>query len=76
MRKEPAWKSKRDVGAWRKFLTAQESAFIARSDAAVAELRKLEAKYRQQYSAKRAVIVNRAIHRAKYAAIKSKAPAL
>lgn len=52
-RREPKWR-------WRDYLTAEETALLAKCDA-------LKVKW-QQLNKVRAGVVNRAIHRAKYAA--------
>ena len=65
------WKSKRGVWDWRKFLTAPEAAFVDRADKAASKLRNLTAAHQRRYGAKRTLIVNRALHRAKYAKVKA-----
>ena len=75
MRKKTGWQPQKDRWKWRKFLTSQEADFIKLSDAALADLEKQRKGYNRKYGSRRATIVNRAIHRAKYDASK-KAPAL
>lgn len=66
-----AWKPKPPMWDWRAFLTADEAAIIAQSDIAVRQIEKLRVAYAKGLSTKRQVIVNRAIHRAKYARTQS-----
>lgn len=71
MRKETGWRTKRGLWNWRKFLTLEEAAFVKESDAVAANLERLRQNYNRQFGAQRQVIVNRAIHRAKYDARKT-----
>jgi hypothetical protein len=51
---------------WRSFLSVEEAAVIARSDAALVRLEKARQRYEQRFGRERQLIVNRAIQRAKY----------
>lgn len=57
------WKPKKPKWDWRKYLTAEERAILARADEAKAVWKKL--------NAERAGIANRAIQRAKYDAVRA-----
>lgn len=76
MRIKAGWQSKRGVWNWREFLTPGEAIVIAQSDKAAAEMKKIRRDYNKLWGPKRASIVNRAIQRAKYEALKSNGPAL
>lgn len=64
-----AWKSKRGKWDWRKFLTPAEVAFVAVADAEAAKIERQRAAWDAKFAHKRMIIVNRAIHRAKYDAL-------
>lgn len=64
------WKSIKQRHDWRKYLTADEAAFIEKSDKASDRAAKMVADTVAKYGRERQLIVNRAIQRAKYDALK------
>jgi hypothetical protein len=70
MEREMGWKPRDRMWNWRACLTADEKQVIAESDAALVVIQKLRAKYNKDMASARQLIVNRAIHRAKYEARK------
>jgi len=64
-----AWKPQRRKWDWRKYLTAEELARIDRMDAAAAKIELARRELEKQFGRERQLIVNRAIQRAKYAAL-------
>lgn len=53
---------------WRSALTAEELAIIQKADAELERLARARERYEKRFGRVRQLIVNRAIHRAKYAA--------
>ena len=75
MKREPAWVPKCGQWEWRKFLTEDEIRFIKESDGAIARAEAQRSAVDRKYGRRRQLIINRAIHRAKYDAKKKAAGA-
>lgn len=63
------WTSKRGKWDWRKYLTDEERAVIKASDELTAVIKKMRATHSTRYGRERTAIVNRAVQRAKHAAL-------
>lgn len=64
------WKPQEAKWNWRAFLTVEEVAIIVKADIALRNLEEARERYETRYGRDRQLIVNRAIHRAKYEARK------
>jgi hypothetical protein len=62
------WQSKRGKWNWRKFLTAEETAFIKECDTARVNIELQMKAWQRKYGLRRMKTVNRAIQRAKFEA--------
>jgi hypothetical protein len=62
------WKPKPDKWNWRAFLTPEEARFIKEADAAAKIVADAQSRWNKLYGLQRLHTVNRAVHRAKYAA--------
>lgn len=61
------WKPRDAMWDWRSFLTEDEAAIIARSDRSAERIERARKLHEERFGRARQLIVNRAIHRAKYA---------
>jgi hypothetical protein len=64
------WKPQPDKWNWRAHLTKEEAAFIKSADDDRQNIERLKANWERRYARERQLIANRAIHRAKHAAMK------
>lgn len=62
------WKPKNAMWDWRAFLSADEAKIIERSDRSADRIDLARRLHEERFGRTRQLIVNRAIHRAKYAA--------
>jgi hypothetical protein len=63
-----AWKPRRKQWNWRKFLSTEERLTIQEAEDELAEIEAQRKAWDRRWARTRQLIVNRAIHRAKYAA--------
>ena len=68
-RNEMAWKTQRGKWNWRAYLTEEEAKTVKEADEDRASIERLQKDWTRRHSLKRQMIVNRAIHRAKHAAL-------
>jgi hypothetical protein len=63
------WEPQPAMWDWRAFLTPDEARVIERSDRSLERIERARKLHEQRFGRNRQLIVNRAIHRAKYAAL-------
>lgn len=62
------WSPKPGKWNWKAYLTADEARLIERADRSAARIERARQLHEEKFGRQRQLVVNRAIHRAKYAA--------